>query len=71
MKSQDITVTYTTSPKPKVPDDQLVFGRTFTDHMFIMDYKKGVGWYNPRIVPYQPLTLEPFGGNFPLRAIRF
>lgn len=64
MKSQDITVTYTTSPKPKVPDDQLVFGRTFTDHMFIMDYKKGVGWYNPRIVPYQPLTLEPSAAIF-------
>lgn len=59
MKSQEISVTYTTSPKQKLPADQLVFGRTFTDHMFVMDYKKGEGWHNPRIIPYQPLTLEP------------
>lgn len=59
MNSQGITVTYTTSPKQKLPADQLVFGKTFTDHMFVMDYKRGQGWYDPRIVPYQPLTLEP------------
>ena len=27
--------------------------------MFIMDYKNGEGWHDPRIVPYQPLVLDP------------
>jgi branched-chain amino acid aminotransferase len=27
--------------------------------MFLMDYDKGKGWHDPRIVPYAPLTLEP------------
>lgn len=27
--------------------------------MFIMDYDAGQGWHNPRIVPYQPIALDP------------
>ncbi|NMA61320.1 MAG: branched chain amino acid aminotransferase, partial [Firmicutes bacterium] len=27
--------------------------------MFIMDYKEGIGWHSPRIVPYAPLQLDP------------
>ncbi len=27
--------------------------------MFIMDYTEGQGWHDARIVPYQPLTLDP------------
>ena len=27
--------------------------------MFIMDYTKGIGWHDARIVPYAPLTLDP------------
>ena len=45
--------------KPKPDPDTLVFGKTFTDHMFIMDYTAGQGWHNGRIVPYGPLALEP------------
>ncbi|WP_456431496.1 branched-chain amino acid aminotransferase [Thermosulfuriphilus sp.] len=42
------------------PDPQgLGFGRYFTDHMFIMDYDRDRGWYNPRICPYRPLILDP------------
>jgi len=54
----DIQITKTTDPKPK-PDGPLGFGRIFTDHMFQMDYTEGVGWHDPRIVPYGPLTLSP------------
>ncbi|MBU9724717.1 branched-chain amino acid aminotransferase [Diplocloster modestus] len=56
----DIRVEKTTSPKP-IPDkdNPLVFGTIFTDHMFVMDYEKGKGWYDPRIVPYAPISLEP------------
>ncbi|HEX3350909.1 MAG TPA: branched-chain amino acid aminotransferase [Acetobacteraceae bacterium] len=51
----------TPSPNPQRPpaDDTLKFGRTFTDHMFLMDYAEGQGWHRPRIVPYQPFTLDP------------
>ncbi|PJK17150.1 branched chain amino acid aminotransferase [Chryseomicrobium excrementi] len=45
--------------KAKVPDQQLVFGRTFTDHMFVADYSEGAGWHDFRIQPYQPLVLDP------------
>src|SRR5690625_3731254 len=27
--------------------------------MFIMDYSEEKGWFDPRIVPYQPITLDP------------
>src|SRR5699024_4378319 len=40
-------------------DDPLVFGTIFTDHMFIMNYETGKGWHDARIVPYQPIVLEP------------
>ncbi len=38
--------------------DNLTFGKTFTDHMFVCDYKDGK-WQTPEILPYQPLTLDP------------
>ena len=49
-----------TETKKEKPDwNNLGFGRYFTDHMFIMDYDKGMGWHDPRIVPYQNLSLDP------------
>ncbi|MEH6985891.1 branched-chain amino acid aminotransferase, partial [Priestia megaterium] len=45
--------------KEKPQSDQLQFGKVFTDHMFIMDYTEGQGWHDARIVPYQPITLDP------------
>ena len=45
--------------KPKPAGGNLKFGRIFTDHMFVMDYEEGRGWHSPRIVPYQPIALEP------------
>ncbi|HOV87362.1 MAG TPA: branched-chain amino acid aminotransferase [Syntrophobacteraceae bacterium] len=40
-------------------ESKLVFGKTFSDHMFMMDYESGVGWRDARIVPYQDLCLDP------------
>ncbi len=56
----DIRIEKTTTPKelPKA-DNPLQFGTIFTDHMFIMNYETGKGWFDARIVPYQPLHLEP------------
>ena len=48
-------------PKSKIESvdfDNLVFGKTFTDHMFICHYKNSK-WQKPEIKPYQPLTLDP------------
>lgn len=50
----------TQNPKPiPGPDNPLTFGTIFTDHMFMMNYREGKGWFDPRIVPYQPISLEP------------
>jgi len=54
-----IPVERTLQPKTKPADDQLGFGKYFTDHMLMMDYEEGPGWHAPRIVPYQPITLDP------------
>lgn len=49
----------TAKPKKKPNVKELVFGKTFTDHMFVVDYTEGKGWHDPRIIPYQPLSLDP------------
>ncbi|MDD6727619.1 MAG: branched-chain amino acid aminotransferase [Eubacteriales bacterium] len=54
----EIKYDLTKTPKEK-PTGKLGFGHIFTDHMFIMDYKTGEGWHDARIVPYQPLVLDP------------
>ncbi len=36
----------------------LVFGRVFSDHMFLADYENG-NWLAPTIIPYQALPYEP------------
>lgn len=56
----NIRIEKTTTPKelPKA-DNPLKFGTIFTDHMFLMNYETGKGWHDPRIVPYQTLSLEP------------
>ena len=53
----DIELTKT--PKPKPNPDTLKFGKTFSDHMFIMEYSNDKGWHDGRIVPYGPLSLDP------------
>ncbi|QDP40326.1 branched-chain amino acid aminotransferase [Radiobacillus deserti] len=59
MENQEIQITYTTTEKPKPNAESLEFGKIFTDHMFIMDYSLEDGWHSPRILPYQPITLDP------------
>ncbi|MFC0212969.1 branched-chain amino acid aminotransferase [Paenibacillus chartarius] len=54
-----IRIERTTAPKPRPQASELGFGKYFTDHMFIVDYAEGKGWHDARIVPYQPITLDP------------
>lgn len=56
----DISITKTTTPKEKPTDEsKLGFGKIFTDHMFMMDYSAGKGWYNARIIPFGPIAIHP------------
>ena len=56
----DIKVTLSQNLKQKPADESaLGFGRIFTDHMFLMDYEKGVGWHDARIVPYGDFAMDP------------
>lgn len=54
-----ITIERTQSPKPRPQASSLGFGKYYTDHMFIMEYEASKGWHTPRIVPYQPISLDP------------
>src|SRR3990172_5621785 len=54
-----IRITRATSKKPKPKDHELGFGTVFTDHMLLADFQEEKGWYDPRIEPYGPLTLDP------------
>ncbi|MFD1362494.1 branched-chain amino acid aminotransferase [Lentibacillus salinarum] len=58
-EEQVIRMDLCSSGKEKPQSDQLAFGRTFTDHMFLMDYTDEKGWHDPRVVPYEPLTVDP------------
>ncbi|MCM2280778.1 MAG: branched-chain amino acid aminotransferase [Bdellovibrionaceae bacterium] len=54
-----IAIERTSAPKPKPKSTEYGFGRFFSDHMYMVDYSAADGWHSPRIVPYQPLTLDP------------
>ena len=56
----DIKITRTETPKAKPAAGQkLGFGKIFTDHMFAMNYTEGQGWHDPRVVPFQNISLSP------------
>jgi branched-chain amino acid aminotransferase len=56
----DIEIQPVTQPKTRLEDEsQLVFGRQFTDRMFVMEYDAGRGWHSARIQPYAPFSLDP------------
>ena len=57
---QEIKIELAKTLKAKPADENnLGFGKIFTDHMFIMDYTEGQGWHDARIVPYGPIELSP------------
>jgi branched-chain amino acid aminotransferase len=59
MSSPTFTVTLSNARKSRPKDADLSFGRLFTDHMAIVDYEVERGWFDPRVVPYGPLSLDP------------
>ncbi|WP_108805188.1 branched-chain amino acid aminotransferase [Aquimarina sp. Aq107] len=56
---QQIKITKTANSKLKDIDfDNIPLGTTFTDHMFICEYKNGA-WNNPRIEPLELIPTHP------------
>jgi len=54
-----IEVTKTAKSKINEVDfDHLSFGSVFSDHMLVCNFKNGK-WETPKVVPYQPITLDP------------
>lgn len=43
----------------KQDENNLGFGKYFTDHMFTMDYSEKDGWHNAKIIPYAPINMDP------------
>lgn len=55
----EIKITKTTKPAAKPDQNNLGFGKIFTDHMFVMNYTEGQGWHDARIVPFEKISLSP------------
>lgn len=43
---------------PEIDLENVKFGRVFSDHMFVMDYRDGQ-WQQPMIVPYAHMEMSP------------
>src|SRR5437016_2907921 len=56
---EPIRITRATTLKKRPKDSDLGFGKVFTDHMFVMDFQEEKGWYDPRVEPYAPFSLDP------------
>ena len=59
LDASKLVFTKTTTPKQKLPNDELVFGKTFTDHMLEVEWTQADGWGVPKISPYHKLSLDP------------
>lgn len=56
----DFPITRTTHPRPRPEDEsKLGFARYFTDHMFAMEWDEGIGWHDGRVVPNEPILIDP------------
>ncbi len=59
----DIDITRSGHPRSDAELAQILenpgFGTHFTDHMFTLEWTPEKGWYDARITPYGPLTLDP------------
>ena len=59
-----MTIERTKVHKPMPPNNELVFGKYTTDHMFEVDWDANNGWSKPAIVPYHNLCLDPASSVF-------
>lgn len=54
-----LSVTLSDKLKPKTEYEKLLFGKTFSDHMLEIDWDIDNGWHDPKIIPYQNLSISP------------
>lgn len=59
-----ISIRRAASLKALPPTDQLLFGKHFSDHCFYSEFAPEKGWYDSRIEPYGPITIEPTASVF-------
>ena len=45
--------------QPIQNENELVFGKQFSDRMFVMEFDRGQGWHAARIQPYTNFSLDP------------
>lgn len=61
MLQETLSITVTKAAKSRVEEvdwNNLAFGKIFSDHMLIMDYKDGE-WQQPEILPFAPIPMHP------------
>ncbi len=54
-----IKVIKTNTPGVMPAEEQLGFGKFFTDHMAVVEWDEERGWYNARIEPFGRISLHP------------
>jgi branched-chain amino acid aminotransferase len=57
--NMEIKITKTTMPMQMPPENELGFGKVFTDHMLIVDYNDKQGWHDARILPFGNISVHP------------
>uniref|UniRef100_A0A2P2ID95 branched-chain-amino-acid transaminase n=2 Tax=Hirondellea gigas TaxID=1518452 RepID=A0A2P2ID95_9CRUS len=55
----DMVIESATTLKEKLPNKDLKFGATFTDHMLEIDWDSKNGWHAPKISPYHNFEMNP------------
>lgn len=58
-KDLDISLEKAVSMKDMPAEENLGFGRYFTDHMFLMEWNRDRGWNNAKISPYTSFSMDP------------
>ncbi|KAI7861164.1 aminotransferase [Circinella umbellata] len=59
LKADLLRVTKTENPKALVANKDLIFGRTFSDHMITAEWAENKGWDAPEVRPYDKICLDP------------
>ncbi|XP_072889547.1 branched-chain-amino-acid aminotransferase, mitochondrial [Hemitrygon akajei] len=58
-KAADLQIELTKQPKEKPDSSNLVFGKSFSDHMLMVEWDVVKGWGKPHIKPLQNLSFHP------------
>ncbi|SCU91761.1 LAME_0E13718g1_1 [Lachancea meyersii CBS 8951] len=59
LESSKLQIRSTTKPSTPKNNEDLGFGKTFTDHMLAVEWTQEKGWGAPEIKPYGNLSLDP------------